>query len=228
MRLSLRFVVPLLIALAAFAYAVVPLVDKLTLKWFSRDLDIRANFVANAVEEPLQELIPAGNRRRILQFFTRMTQDERLLAVGFCPLDRSEPIATPTFPKEVSCATLDRFANPSGGLLQTEKGPVNVSVRPLAAAQPEASDSLSTAPLVANLGRLVLVHDMSFIARRSRETREYLFLFFVGLGLTVAGIRVCARCCAASAWCFRQVALVYAARAVPPPSCVRSRRTSGP
>ncbi|HJS43565.1 MAG TPA: trehalose-6-phosphate synthase [Gemmatimonadales bacterium] len=188
MRLSLRFVIPLLVALAAFAYAVVPLVDQLTLKWFSRDLDIRANLVASAVEEPVQDLIRAGNRRRILQFFTRITQDERLLAVGFCPLDGSDPIATPTFPKEVTCATLDRFASPNGGLLQTEKGPVNVSVRPLAAAAAEGADSQPR--LAANLGRLVLIHDMSFIARRSAETREYLFLFFVGLGLTVAVITV--------------------------------------
>jgi trehalose 6-phosphate synthase len=175
MRLSLRFIVPLFLALGALAYAVVPLVDQLTAKWFSRDLDIRATFVSNAVEEPLQDLMRSGNRRRIQQFFTRMTQDERLLAVGFCPLDGSEPISSAAFPKEISCATVDQFANPNGGLLQTEKGPVNVSVRPLA---------------VANLGRLVLVHDMSFIARRSRETREYLFLFFVGLGLIVALVTV--------------------------------------
>ena len=82
MRLSLRFVVPLLIALSVFAYAALPLVDKLTLRWFSRDLDMRANLISNTVEEPLQDLLQAGNRRRILQFFTRITQDERLLAIG--------------------------------------------------------------------------------------------------------------------------------------------------
>ena len=228
MRLSLRFVIPLLIALAAFAYAVVPLVDKLTLKWFSRDLDIRANFVANAVEQPLQELIPAGNRRRILQFFTRMTQDERLLAVGFCPLDGSEPIATPTFPKEVTCATLDRVAHPSGGLLQTEKGPVNVSVRPLAAAQPALADSQSTVPLVANLGRLVLVHDMSFIARRSRETREYLYLFFVGLGLVVAGITVVIAQLSWRGWVHGLRALLRGERLIFPPGRAGERRLAGP
>jgi trehalose 6-phosphate synthase len=228
MRLSLRFVIPLLIALAAFAYAVVPLVDKLTLKWFSRDLDIRANFVANAVEEPLQELIAAGNRRRIQQFFTRITQDERLLAVGFCPLDGSDPIATPTFPKEVTCATLDRFANPNGGLLQTEKGPVNVSVRPLAAAQPQATDTLSTAALVANLGRLVLVHDMSFIARRSRETREYLFLFFVGLGLTVAVITVFIAQLSWRGWVQGLRALLRGESLVFPPGSPGVRRAAGP
>jgi trehalose 6-phosphate synthase len=39
-------------------------------------------------------------------------------------------------------------------------------------------------------GKLVLVHDMSFVARRSAETREYLFYFFVGLGATIALITV--------------------------------------
>jgi trehalose-6-phosphate synthase len=172
MRLSLRFVVPLLLALGIFAYAAVPLVDKLTLRWFSRDLDIRANLIANTVEEPLQDLLEAKNRRRILQFFTRITQDERLFALAFCPVDGSDPLATPTLPKEITCAGLQRFADPKGNLLQTSTGPVLVSIRPLAA------------------GGLVLVHDMSFIARRTRETREYLFLFFVGLGLVVALITV--------------------------------------
>src|SRR3989440_309483 len=188
MRLSLRFVVPLLLVLAVFAYFAVPLVDRLTLRWFSRDLDMRANLISNTVEEPLQDLLQAGNRRRILQFFTRITQDERLLAIGFCPA-QGDPIVTPTFPKEIGCTELERFSAPKGDLLQTSKGPVLVSVRSLVAAGvPETS--LDKPALQASLGRLVLVNDMSFIARRSRETREYLFLFFIGLGLTVAFITV--------------------------------------
>ena len=42
MRLSLRFVLPLMLVLAGIAYAVAPLVDKLTLGWFVRDMDIRS------------------------------------------------------------------------------------------------------------------------------------------------------------------------------------------
>ncbi len=181
MRLSLRFIVPLFLALGILAYAVVPLVNGLTLKWFVRDLDIRANLIANTVEEPLQDLIRTGNQRRITQFFTRITQDERLFAMGFCPADGGEPLATPSLPKEVTCTGLTRDSEPTSNLLQTEKGPVLVSIRPLA-----TGDAAAAAPL----GKLVLVHDMSFIARRSAETREYLFLFFVGLGLIVALITV--------------------------------------
>src|SRR6266566_2102999 len=155
MRLSLRFVVPLLVALGIFAYAAIPLVDKLMLRWFSRDLEVR------------------GNQAGIQRFFMRLTQDERLFAVAFCPADHADAVATPTLPAEIRCSDLDRFTQPSGDLLQTATGPVFVSVRPIVGG-----------------ARLVLVHDVSFIARRSRETREYLFLFFVGLGLTVALITV--------------------------------------
>jgi trehalose 6-phosphate synthase len=177
MRLSLRFVIPLLLALAAFAYAVVPLVDKLTLRWFVRDLDIRASLIANTVQEPVQDLLRSGNRTRMIQYFTRITQDERLFAMGFCPVASAEAVATRTLPSEISCSALDRFSGPSRHLLTSTRGPVLVSVRPL-----EADG--------AALGSLVLVHDMSFVARRSEETRKYLFLFFVGLGVTVALITV--------------------------------------
>ena len=40
-RLSLRFLVPLLLALGAFAYVAVPLADTLMQRWFVRDLDMR-------------------------------------------------------------------------------------------------------------------------------------------------------------------------------------------
>src|SRR5437667_270020 len=115
MRLSLRFIIPLFLALGALAYAVVPLVDKLALQWFERDLDPRATLIASTVQEPLRDLLRAGNRTRLLQFFTRISQDERLYAVGFCPMGLGEPIATPTLPAEIRCARLEPYSSPSGG-----------------------------------------------------------------------------------------------------------------
>jgi hypothetical protein len=60
MRLSLRFMLPLILVLAAMAYATMPLVDRLTLSWFVHDLDGRAELVANTLQEPLQEQLTAG------------------------------------------------------------------------------------------------------------------------------------------------------------------------
>src|SRR5688572_265742 len=177
MRLSLRFIVPLLLVLAAFAYAVVPLVDKLTLRWFVRDLDIRSSLVANTLHEPIEDLIRAGNRTRMLQFLNRITRDERLYAVAFCPRGNGLAVATATLPPEIRCAEVDQFAGPTGHLVSSERGPVLISVR---AMEVEGADA----------GNLVLVHDMSFVERRSQETRVYLFYFFIGLGVTVSLLTV--------------------------------------
>ena len=46
MRLSLRFIIPLLIAIGAAAYVAVPLADSLILRWFVRDLDARSSLIA--------------------------------------------------------------------------------------------------------------------------------------------------------------------------------------
>jgi trehalose 6-phosphate synthase len=176
-RLSLRFIVPLALALAAIAYAVVPLVDSLTLRWFVRDLDIRSSLIASTLQEPLEEMIRTGSGSRMLQGFTRITRDERLYAMGFCPSPSGEPLVTAPLPSEVNCASLRAFAGPSGHLLDSAHGPLLVSVRPL-----DVDGALA--------GNLVLLHDMSFVERRSEETRKYLFYFFIALGAAVSFITV--------------------------------------
>lgn len=64
MRLSLRFLFPLALVLAAFANAVIPLVDSLTLKWFLRDLEIRGELIGRMVEGkgPLADLLTDKSR----------------------------------------------------------------------------------------------------------------------------------------------------------------------
>ena len=60
MRLSLRFVIPLLLAIGAFAYIAVLVADTLMLRWFVRDLDIRSSLIAQTVQEPLTGLVETG------------------------------------------------------------------------------------------------------------------------------------------------------------------------
>ncbi|HUG38618.1 MAG TPA: hypothetical protein VML54_16795, partial [Candidatus Limnocylindrales bacterium] len=177
MRLSLRFIVPLAIALAAIAYAVVPLVDRLTLNWFVRDLDIRAALIVNTIQEPLQELVRGGSKAKVLRFFNKITQDERLYAVGFCDAASGALVATHPFPPDLSCKGLDAFLAKPSRVLPSAPGPLHVSVEKV-----DAEGEL--------LGRLVLVHDMSFVQRRSEETKRYVFYFFIGLGAIVSMITV--------------------------------------
>ena len=177
MRLSLRFIVPLALALGLLAYGVMPLADRLTFKWFMRDLDLRASLVASTIDGPVAQFIATNDPRAIRRFFDRVVTDERLYALALCPTATGPGIATPTLPPEASCSNLDSFSGSTHNLITTSHGPLLVSVRHL-------GDSLNSP------ARLVLVQDMSFIGRRSVETRRYLFYFFIGLAAVVSLITV--------------------------------------
>lgn len=177
MKLSLRFVLPLILILAGIAYAVVPFADQLTLRWFVRDLDIRASLMANTIQEPLMEQLAAGSKEKTITFFNKITQDERLYAVAYCSSATSAPLASRLLPQEVRCNTLERFNRSTNHLLPQPQGLLHVTVLPLASADaPE--------------GQLVLIHDMSFVERRSEETRRYLFYFFAGLAVVISLLTV--------------------------------------
>jgi trehalose 6-phosphate synthase len=177
MRLTLRFLVPLLVAIGAFAYVAVPLADALMLRWFVRDLDIRSSLITTTVQEPLAELVAAKSKPKITAFFNRMLQDERLFAMGLCLTGQAEPIATPNFPRELGCAVLPINKRDALPLLHSARGLLHVAVRPLKPDEPSGA-------------QLILVHDMSFIERRNEETRQYLFYFFLALGGSIALITV--------------------------------------
>lgn len=177
MRLSLRFVLPLIIVLAAFAYAVGPLADQMIMRWFVRDIDMRAALIANAVHEPLQEQLAAGSKTKVAGFFSRIAQDERLYAIGYCASPESQPLATRMLPTEIRCNDLERWEDADDNLLATARGSLHVVVTPI-----ETEDAPN--------GRLILIHDMSFVGRRSEETKRYAFYFFMGLAAVVSLITV--------------------------------------
>ena len=74
LRLSMRFIFPLAAVIGLFAYAVVPLVDDLTLHWFVKDLDIRSQSLANTMHDPLAEYVSKDAREKMAQIAHREGQ----------------------------------------------------------------------------------------------------------------------------------------------------------
>jgi trehalose 6-phosphate synthase len=177
MRLSLRFTLPLALVLAVIAYAVIPLVDTLTLKWFVRDLEIRSKLIVSTIEAPLAELVTSESKRKILAYFHRIAQDERLYALGFCDLRNRLLYKTQSYPDEISCEGAASLEAGSSEVFKLSRGPVHV-----AAASVEAEGQ--------PVGRLMLVHDMSFVEQRSAETKWYIFYLFVALGAAISLVTV--------------------------------------
>jgi trehalose 6-phosphate synthase len=177
MPLSLRFVVPLALALAAIAYAVVPLVDRLTFQWFVRDLDARGAVIAKTAQEPLIELLrePRGAKARVQRYFDRILQGERVYALGYCDRSGKLAFATAGFPAEARCAA--PTPEERNWVLQLADGPLHISANPIA-----VDKDLQ--------GTLMVVHDMSIAQRRSADTRKYILYLFAAIATVVALITV--------------------------------------
>jgi len=176
-KLSLRFIVPLILVLAVLASAAMPLVDRLTVRWFVKDLDLRANLIATTVDEPVRQMVAANDAAGLQSLFARITQDERLYAVGVCVGNHERPEGTATMPPEIRCDSLASYRAPSGRIVNDLHGPLLISAR-----------TLRMTPDLP--GALVLVQDMSFAAKRSEETKRYLFYFFIGLGAVISVVTV--------------------------------------
>ncbi len=177
MRLSLRFLLPLALVLAGLAYAVIPLVDTLTLKWFVRDLEIRSDLIGRMVESPLVDLLAAESNTKLLNYFHRIIQDERLFAIGFCDRDGKLAYKTLTYPDSIPCDGPSTVKDGQTALLRLTQGAVHV-----AAVGIEENGR--------TLGRLMLVHDMSWVQRRSSDTKWYLFYLFAVIGAVISLVTV--------------------------------------
>jgi alpha,alpha-trehalose-phosphate synthase [UDP-forming] len=173
LRLSLRFLVPLALAMFALAYIAVPVVDSLTLRWFMRDLDIRAGVIGRALEDPVLDAAEAKAWRRLDLQLERVSDDERLLALAICTPDGQLLRKTRLMPNELDCRAAQRLADGESQMVPLPRGPVHLAAVPLQR-------------FGAHAGTLLLVHDLSFVERRSQDTRRYVIILFAVLGILLA------------------------------------------
>lgn len=178
MRLSLRFILPLLFVLGLVAYGTVPLVDVLTLRWFSRDLDMRIELLSSTIHDSLALHIQENSTPKIAKLFNRMIQDERLYALALCNTANKITVRTQTFPEQLNCEDPGENSNSIKKTVNSSSGPLHVASEPIR----DESGKL--------LGRLVLVHDMSFAQRRSTDTKWYVFYFFILLAILISSLTV--------------------------------------
>src|SRR5205814_8959327 len=96
----------------------------------------------------------------------------RFLAIGPCDRGGHVGFGSPTWPQAVRCPPPgDKEAR--SWVQQLKDGPLHISANPV------AGDS-------GPLGNLMIVHDMSFVERRSADTKKYVLWLFAGIAAVVA------------------------------------------
>ncbi len=177
LRLQLRFLVPLVLTLVAAAYLALPLMDRLTLRWFARDLNLRGALITNTLSDSIAQGLDNAGGVRLQSLFSRAMQDERLVAIGLCSVQGEVTRRSTGFPDTLNCATAKGLSSSDDPQLRIEGGPVHVGVYPV------MSES-------GHIGDLILLQDLSFVERRSQDTQKYLIILIVGLGAIMALITV--------------------------------------
>ena len=176
-RLQLRFLVPLLVTLGVAAYLALPVVDRLTLRWFSRDLVTRGELVTNALSDSISDAFVDPEGVRLKALFERAMRDERLVAIGLCTRDGRLLVHTDNYPTALNCEAAHEVAQRPSPVIQIRGGPVQVGAHEVVGA-------------AGPIAELVLLHDFSFIEKRSQDTRRYLIGMIAGLGAVIALITV--------------------------------------
>ena len=169
MRTLVRVIAPLLLAFAVLAWGAGLLVNRTARSWFERDVALRARLAAAGAQEALAQYLRAGDRRRLSAILDELARDERIMAAEVCAPSLVPVVRTGGFPDRLTCEALRSRTpepwSPAELSDEIEGGPVHVSVRPI-----EDEGTVE--------GMLVLVHDMSFIARREEAMTRYTWMAF--------------------------------------------------
>ncbi len=156
--------------------AIAPTTSSVVQRWSERDVELRSHLVFNSIRDQVASGLAKASGAVLVPFFERLTQDERLLALGYCGEDGRIEHATPHMPKSVTCLGPEQA---KGRIFRTV---VDGGQRLL----------VGTFPLTAGSkrGHLVILHDLGFIGDRVWSARFYaaisVIAIILGVGLLAA------------------------------------------
>ncbi|MBF0166463.1 MAG: trehalose-6-phosphate synthase [Alphaproteobacteria bacterium] len=177
MRLLLRFGAPLVAVLAVLAALLTPVADHLVSRWFQHDVEMRSRLIFSSVHDSLTELMRSSSNKEIKTLFDRIAEDERVLAVGWCGPDAKLRLASKNWPRVLTCRSNSGPLTQSFHTESLTHGSVLHGLFPLSAEEP-------------SLGQLAILHDLTFIERRSLTARLYIMGFLVLLAIAAASVTV--------------------------------------
>jgi trehalose 6-phosphate synthase len=198
MRRATRFVLALIVGLALLTWAAAGLVQQTMSDWFARDLTLRAQLAVSGSRQGLLARLDSGERSGLRGLLSDLAHDERIMAVALCSPDAGLLSKTQDFPAKFSCPEI------AARVRLREDAPADPP-RPWTSVEslPGGEVHLSAIPLLDGTqerGFVVLVQDLSFVARREVATKRFLMLAFSFLALTASAITIVAARVAWRGW----------------------------
>jgi trehalose 6-phosphate synthase len=174
MRHAARFLIALLVGLAALTFAGHFILSRTTQAWFASDIVLRSQLAVTSARQSLVAAWPS-KQDALAEALADITRDKRIMAAAACSLDGDLLASTPGYRDTFDCGSLAprSFAEQSEGysqLVELSSGTAQLSVVPLVSSEQV-------------VGAIVLAHDLSFVERREATTRKLMLAAFFVLGL---------------------------------------------
>jgi trehalose 6-phosphate synthase len=146
--------------------------------WSQRDIDLRSRLGFRSIRDQVAMAMTAKPDIDLAHVFELITEDERILALGFCTAQGQLRDATKEFPKSVTCDSVRRTKSSTFATVTDAGRRLHISSFPITVA--------------ASTGHLLVLHDLVYIEERTSEARLYTLLALVGvtsgLGLLATAI----------------------------------------
>jgi trehalose 6-phosphate synthase len=177
-RFLLRVLLPILLVFALLAWGATSVLNAMARSWFERDASTRARLAVQAAGDPLADRIGAGDRRRVAAMLDEIARGEHIVGVAACTSPGLMLARTRGFPTALGCETVAALAPAAPPHLDSSSvldgRPVRVSAVPVHGVA------------YAELGRVLLVHDMEYAVQRERAMARGTVLVFGGVALLAA------------------------------------------
>lgn len=148
-----------IVATSIIVVAVSSLAAVLIAGWASRDVELRARLLFRSIHSQVAAGIEANANDELAPFLNQIAEDERILALGFCPKTGALRFATKEMPKSLTCDALPLHKTESFATLVDDGHPIRVAVFPMTAGHIS--------------GHLLILQDLSYVSHREREVRFY-------------------------------------------------------
>ena len=147
--------------------AVAPLTSTVVQRWSERDVELRSRLVFNSIRDQVATSLAFATGADLVPFFESLTEDEWLLALGYCGEGGVLEHATKHMPKGIACPRLDRTKGGTFARVYEGGQRILVGAFPLNVASTR--------------GDLIILHDLTFVDERTSRARLYTAVAIVAI-----------------------------------------------
>jgi trehalose 6-phosphate synthase len=153
--------------------AVAPMTSSLVMRSLRHDVELRSRLIFNSIKDQVAASLAVAGDTHLVPFLERLTEDEQLMALGFCRNGVME-YATKAMPKSIACASVARTTGNTFVTMYDAAGHrLRVGAFPMTAGPTR--------------GHLVILHDLTFAEERVSRARAYTALAVV-VGIAGVGL----------------------------------------